>query len=66
MEHKSLIISDLKSNLKQLHKYIRKKQKVKHTTGPLKRPDRLITMTNEESAEALACFFKSVFIHKHL
>ena len=66
MEHESSIISDIKSNPKWLHKYIRQKQKVKHTIGPLKRPDRSITMTNEESAEALACFFKSVFIQEDL
>ena len=66
MEHESSIISDLKSNPKRLHKYIRQKQKVKHTIGPLKRPDGSITMTNEESAEALACFFKSVFIQEDL
>ena len=57
MEHESSIISDLKSNPKQLHKYIRQKQKVKHTIGLLKRPDGSLTTTNEESAEALACFF---------
>ena len=51
---------------KRLHKYIRQKQKVKHAIGPLKRPDGSITTTNEECAEALACFFKSVFIHKDL
>ena len=56
MEHESSNILDLKSNPKRLHKYIRQKQKVKHITiGPLKRPDRSITLTNEESAEALAC-----------
>ena len=48
MEHQSSIISDLKSNPKQLHKYIRQKQKVKHTIGPLKKPDRSITTTKEE------------------
>ena len=44
------------------------KQKVKHAIGPLKRPDGSITTTkfNEECAEALACFFKSVFIHEDL
>jgi len=31
----SSIISYLKSNPKRLHKYIRQKQKVKHTIGPL-------------------------------
>ena len=66
MEHESSIISDLKSNPKWLHKYIRQKQKVKHAIGPLKRPDGSITTTNEECAEALACFFKSVFIHEDL
>ena len=66
MEHESSIISHLKSNPKRLHKYISQKQKVKHTIGPLKKPDGSITTTNEESAETLACFFKSVFIHEDL
>ena len=66
MDYKSLIISDLKSNLKQLHKYIRQKQKVKHSIGPLKKPDRSPNTTSEDSAEVLACFFKSVFIQEDL
>ena len=64
MDYESSIISDLKSNPKRLHKYIRQKQKIKHSIGPLKKPDGSITTTSEESAEALACFFKSVFIHE--
>ena len=60
------IISELKSNPKQLHKYIRQKQKVKHSIGTNKNPDGSTTTTNEESAEALASFFKSVFIHEDL
>ena len=66
MDHESSIISDLKSNPKRLHKYINQKQKIKHSIGPLKKPDGSITTTNEESAEALACFFKSVFVHEDL
>ena len=52
MEHESSIILDIKSNPKWLHKYIRQKQKLKHTIGPLKRPDGSITTTkfNEEFA----------------
>ena len=63
MEHESLIISDLKSNPKWWYKYIRQKQ---HSVGPLKKPDGSTSTTNEESAEGLACFFKSVFIHEDL
>ena len=59
MDHESSIISDLKSNPKRLHKYIRQKQKIKHSIGPLKKPDGSITITSEESAKALACFFHS-------
>ena len=66
MDHELSIISDLKSNPKRLHKYIRQKQKVKYSIGPLKKPDGSTTTTSEESAEALACFFKSVFIHEDL
>ena len=66
MEHEPSIISDLKSNPKCWHKYIRQKQKVKHTIGPLKKPEESTTTTNEESAEALACFFKLVLIHEDL
>ena len=66
MDHESLIISDFKFNLKWLHKYIRQKQKVKYSIGPLKKPDRSTTTTSQESAEALACFFKPVFIHEDL
>ena len=39
---------------------------VKCSIGPLKKPDGSTTTTSEESAEALACFFKSVFIHEDL
>jgi len=65
-DHESSIISDLKSNPKRLHKYIRRKQKVKHTIGPLKQADGAVTKTNKESAEALASLFKSVFVHKDI
>jgi len=34
-DHESSITTDLKSNPKRLHKYIRQKQKVKHTIGRL-------------------------------
>ena len=61
MDHESLIISDLKSNPIWLHKFIRQKQKVKHSIDPLKKPDGSTT-TSEESAEALACFFKFTFM----
>ena len=54
-DHESSIISDLKFNPKRLHKYIRQRQKVKHTIGPLKQADGTVTKTNKESAEALAC-----------
>ena len=47
-----------------LHKYIRQKHKVKYSIGQLKKPDWSTTTTSEESAEALAYFFKSVFIHE--
>ena len=63
-DYESSIISDLKSNPKWLHKYIRQKQKIKHSIGPLKNPDGSTTLTNEESAEALANFFQSVFVHE--
>ena len=66
MDHESSIISDFKSNPKRLHKYIRQKQKIEHSIGPLKKPDGSLTTTSEESAEALACFFKSVFVHEDL
>jgi len=49
-----------------LHKYIRQKQKVKHTIGPLKQADGIVNKTNKESAEALASFFKPVFIHEDI
>ena len=39
---------------------------IKYTIGPLKKPDGSTTTRNEEFAEALACFFKSVFIHEDL
>ena len=54
-----MLISDLKSNPKRLHKY-------KYSIGPIKKPDGSTTTISEESAEALACFFKSVFIHEDL
>ena len=66
IDHESSIISELKSNPKRLHKYIRQKQKVKHSIGMIKNPDGSTTTTNEESAEALASFFKSVFILEDL
>ena len=66
MDHELLIISDLKSNPKRLHKYVRQKQKVKYSINPLKKSDGLTTTTSEESAEALACFFKSVFVYEDL
>ena len=65
-DHESSIISDLKFNPKRLHKYIRQRQKVKHTIGPLKQADGTVTKTNKESAEALASFFKSVFVHEDI
>jgi len=65
-DHESSNISRLKSNPKRLHKYIRQKQKVKHTIGPLKQADGTVTKTNKESAEALASFFKSVFVHEDI
>ena len=49
-----------------LHKYIRQQQKVKHTIGPLKQTDGIATITNEVSAEALAGFLKSVFVHEDI
>ena len=64
---KAWVIAILKSVRKErLHKYIRQKQKVKHTIGPLKKPDGSLTATNEESAEALASFFQSVFVHEDI
>jgi len=65
-DHESSIIYDLKSNPKQLYKYIRQKQKVKYTIGPLKQADGAVTKTNKEPAEALASFFKSVFVHEDI
>ena len=65
-DYESSIISAIKTNPKRLHKYIRQRQKVKHTIGSLKKPDGSLTTTNEESAEALACFFKSVFVNEDL
>ena len=66
INHESSIIADLKSNPKQLHKFIRQKQKVKHTIGPLKKPDGSLTTANEESAEALASFVQFVFVHEDI
>jgi len=34
--------------------------------GPLKQADGTVTKTNNESAEALASFFKSVFVHEDI
>ena len=60
------LLEILKCNPKQLHKYFTQKQKVKHTFGSLKKPDGLTTRINEESAEALASFFKSIYVHEEL
>ena len=65
-DHESSFISDLKCNPKWLHKHFTQKQKVKHTIGSLKKPDGLTTRINEESAEALASFFKSIYVHEEL
>ena len=57
------LIKDVKREPKKLYKYIRSQQKVKPTVGPLISNGHH-TQTDQEAAETLQKFFKSVYVHE--
>ena len=61
-QYEKNIIESMKKEPKKLYKYIRRKQKVKASVGPLQKDDGTLTETEGETAEVLHTFFQSVFI----
>jgi len=55
------ILSNCKSNPRKFYGYMNSLKTVKNRVGQLKRPDGKMTQTDEESANVLCNYFKSVF-----
>ena len=55
------IVGKLKTNTKPFYNYLKSKNKIKRTVSSLKDPDGRITKNPQETADALADFFQSVF-----
>lgn len=55
------LADSLKQAPKRLHGYIRAQQRVKASVGPIKDTNGRLTESNQEAAEVLQSFFKSVF-----
>ena len=55
------VIQDAKNNPKHLHSYIKKRQKIVHSIGPLEKSDGTQTKDARECAVTLGEYFKSVY-----
>ena len=60
-DYENRLTDNLKQAPKKLYAYIRAQQKVKAAVGPLMTVNNQLTETEEETAEVLQSFFKSVF-----
>ena len=62
MRYEADLVSVIKSEAQKLYKYVRSQLKVKARVGPLETQTGELTQNDEEVAEELSRFFKSVFV----
>ena len=59
--YKQSLLDNLHSNPKTLYSYIKSKQKIRPSIGPLEKSDGSLTADDQEVAEILNQFFESTF-----
>ena len=60
------MLDKLRSNPKALYSYIKSKQKIRPSIGPLQKSDGSLTADDQEVAETLNLFFESTFTREDL
>ena len=66
MEYEKSLTNQIKTNPKVLYRYIKQKQKVKDTIGPLERDDGTLVDSGVDLANDLNKFFESTFVHEDI